>query len=456
MTIGLLVLASIAIITLDYRGEAHGVITSAKRGAHDAFSPLEHGVDALVRPVGSFLSGAVHGGALEDQNAKLREQIGVLQRQALTTQATHNSLRTLERLDQLPWVGTIPTVAAEVTALGSSDFDATVQLDKGSTSGVAVGMPVVGGAGLIGQVVEVWSSGCTVRLLTDVDSSVGVRFGSAGTLALVQGSGLGRSLAVNLIAAGHLAAQGRGADHERAARRPVSRRHPGGHGHVVHVDALGHPGDGVGPTARRPGRAAVRRRLAVAGLAVTRSDRVGAPGWGPHHRRHGASAPSSSRSLLVVQNTLLDLVRVDGAHPDVMLLLPVAAGYAAGPDRGAVFGFITGLVADLFLPTPFGLSALVGCLLGFGTGVATRGLVRTSWWLPPLVAAAATTAGMGAYAILGAVLGEPGMLKIYLVPALVVGTPSAALLAVPVLRVVAWAVPEPGPGRNAAAGGGLR
>ncbi len=159
---------------------------------------------------------------------------------------------------------------------------------------------------------------------------------------------------------------------------------------------------------------------------------------------------------LVVQNTLLDLVRVDGAHPDVLLLLPVAAGYAAGPDRGAVFGFITGLVADLFLPTPFGLSALVGCVLGFATGTATRGLVRTSWWLPPVVAAAATAAGMGAYAILGAVLGDPGMLKTYLAPALVVGTPSAALLAVPVLRVVAWAVPEPGPIRNAPAGGGLR
>jgi rod shape-determining protein MreC len=202
MTIGLLVLASIAIITLDYRGEAHGVITSAKRGAHDAFSPVQHGVDALVRPVGSFLSGAVHGGELENQNARLREQIGALQRQALITQATRNSLRTLQRLDQLPWVGTIPTVAAQVTALGSSDFAATVQLDKGSTSGVAVGMPVVGGAGLVGQIIEVWSSGCTVRLVTDVDSSVGVRFGPAGTLALVQGSGLGRSLAVNLIAPG--------------------------------------------------------------------------------------------------------------------------------------------------------------------------------------------------------------------------------------------------------------
>ena len=60
MTIGLLVLASIAIITLDYRGQAHGVISGAKRGAHDAFSPLQRGVDDIARPLGSFLSGAVH------------------------------------------------------------------------------------------------------------------------------------------------------------------------------------------------------------------------------------------------------------------------------------------------------------------------------------------------------------------------------------------------------------
>ena len=71
-----------------------------------------------------------------------------------------------------------------------------------------------------------------------------------------------------------------------------------------------------------------------------------------------------------------------------------------------------------------------------------------------MVAAAATAAGMGAYAILGAVLGDPAMLKTYLAPALVVGTPSAALLALPVLRFVAWAVPEPGSGHVAAAGGG--
>jgi len=75
LTIGLLVVASIAIITLDYRGQAHGIISSAKRAAHDTFSPIQRGVDALVRPVGSFLSGAVHAGDLEAQNAKLQREI---------------------------------------------------------------------------------------------------------------------------------------------------------------------------------------------------------------------------------------------------------------------------------------------------------------------------------------------------------------------------------------------
>jgi rod shape-determining protein MreC len=197
-----LVLASIAIITLDYRGQAHGAISWAKRAAHDAYAPVQDGVNDVVRPVGSFLSGAVHASALRRQNAELQLEIGRLERQTLVTQSTRNELHALQRLDGLPWLGGIPTVTAQVSALGTSDFAATVQLDKGSASGVAVGMPVVGGSGLVGQVIDVWSSGSTVRLVTDADSSVGVRYGSAGALALAQGTGLGRNLAVNLIAPG--------------------------------------------------------------------------------------------------------------------------------------------------------------------------------------------------------------------------------------------------------------
>jgi len=204
----LLVLASITIITLDYRGDAQGLINGLKHGAHDAFSPVQGAVDDVVRPVGSFLAGAVHAGALEQQNAELREQNARLQGQSLSARSEAATLRQLEQLENLPWaaavpqVQSIPTVVAEVVELNSSDFADTVQLNVGHDRGVDVGMPVVSGAGLVGRVTEAWSSGCTVRLVTDPSSAVGVRFGQPPGDALAQGAGDGRALVVHYILPG--------------------------------------------------------------------------------------------------------------------------------------------------------------------------------------------------------------------------------------------------------------
>lgn len=155
--------------------------------------------------------------------------------------------------------------------------------------------------------------------------------------------------------------------------------------------------------------------------------------------------------VLVVQVSLLDLVTVGGAHPDAMMVLAGAGGYWAGPDRGARFGFVVGLAADLLLPTPFGLTALVGCLVGYLTGAATTGLVRSSWWLPPVALAAATAAGLSGYAIVGTVLGQNDLVGAYLPAALAVAVPSAVVLALPELRLVRWALPTPA--ASAPAGG---
>ena len=156
--------------------------------------------------------------------------------------------------------------------------------------------------------------------------------------------------------------------------------------------------------------------------------------------------------VLAVQHTMLDGVRVDGAHPDVMFLAAAAAGYVGGPERGATVGFFTGLAADLLLPTTFGFSALIGCLLGYVTGSATSGLVRGSRWLAVVVLTAATVAGLAGYAVLGALLGQPADLHVYLAPALVVSTPAAVVLALPVLGLVRWAVPPAAPASSAPPG----
>jgi rod shape-determining protein MreC len=202
LTVVLLVLASISIITLDYRGDAHGLISGLKRVAHEAFSPVQSGVDVVVHPIGDFLAGATNAGGLQQENARLRAQLGRLQGRAAQFQDEAARLRALEELVHLPYASGIPTVTGQVVGFNTSDFASTVTLDVGSSSGVAVGMPVVGGAGLAGQVIEAWSSGCTVRLVTDPRSAVGVRFGAQGSLALAQGAGSGQSLSIAYVAPG--------------------------------------------------------------------------------------------------------------------------------------------------------------------------------------------------------------------------------------------------------------
>jgi rod shape-determining protein MreD len=146
--------------------------------------------------------------------------------------------------------------------------------------------------------------------------------------------------------------------------------------------------------------------------------------------------------FVVVQETLLLDIRIGGVHPDIMVLLPIVAGIIGGPGRGATIGFGTGLVADLFLPTPFGLSALVGCLLGFGVGLATVALDRTAWWLAPVAALGGSALYELTYGALGSVLGQPQMLHVALTRIVVVVSVTNAVLAWPAMKVMTWGMAQ--------------
>jgi rod shape-determining protein MreD len=146
--------------------------------------------------------------------------------------------------------------------------------------------------------------------------------------------------------------------------------------------------------------------------------------------------------FVVVQETVMLDLRIGGVHPDIMVLLPIVAGIIGGPSRGAGIGFTTGLVSDLFVPTPFGLSALVGCLVGFGVGLATIALDRTAWWLAPVVALGGSALYEVTYGALGSVLGQPQMLHVALARIVIVVSVTNAILAIPAMRLVKWGMAE--------------
>lgn len=154
---------------------------------------------------------------------------------------------------------------------------------------------------------------------------------------------------------------------------------------------------------------------------------------------------------LLVQTTVVLDIRVGGASPDVMFLLPIAAGVVAGPVEGATVGFVAGMAADLLTPTPLGLSALVGTLVGFGVGAISGGLVRELRGLPTLVALGASAVAVMLYAVLGALLGESQFLHVDLAAVVTVVAVANALCAGPTVRLMRWALTPPA--EPSAAGG---
>ena len=143
---------------------------------------------------------------------------------------------------------------------------------------------------------------------------------------------------------------------------------------------------------------------------------------------------------LLVHTTVLPEFRIAGVMPDVMLLLAVAAGLEGGPMYGALIGFGAGMLADLVLSTPLGLSALVFTVVGYAVGVTKGGLLRDTWWFPALVAMVASSAGVGLFALAAAVIGETHVLNTHLSTIMLVVGITNGILAPVVVRLVRWSL----------------
>ncbi len=143
-------------------------------------------------------------------------------------------------------------------------------------------------------------------------------------------------------------------------------------------------------------------------------------------------------TTLLLQVSLFSRFSYEGARPDVMILLAVLAGFTMGPDRGAIVGFASGLAFDVVLATPLGLSAFVYTVVGYGVGAVSGGVVRSSRFLPSLVAAVGSAAGMLLYAVVGAVLGEATFDGPPLAAIVVYVAAINAALAPLAIRALAW------------------
>jgi rod shape-determining protein MreC len=155
-------------------------------------SPLEAAVSWVVGGAGDLVNGYVWLRDIDSENAELRAENERLRLENAALRQRQIDVAELSSL--LEMKERLPSRALGARVIGGALTEhfrlARLSIDRGG-DGVAPGMPVVTGDGLVGRIEEVASDYAEVLLITDLRSSVPVALPRSGGRGVL--SGLGRS-----------------------------------------------------------------------------------------------------------------------------------------------------------------------------------------------------------------------------------------------------------------------
>ncbi len=164
--------------------------------------PIEGGLNAVFRPVASFLSEAGSLNELQDENRRLRLENERLQNEVSALQSDAGRVKELEEALKVQSGTAIEaSVAASVVHRDSSAFTDVVSIDRGSSSGIKTAMVVLSSQGtLLGTVTKTFDNHAFVRLITDSQSKVAAEVKESHADGIVRGTA-NRGLALELAQA---------------------------------------------------------------------------------------------------------------------------------------------------------------------------------------------------------------------------------------------------------------
>lgn len=95
-------------------------------------------------------------------------------------------------------------------------------------------------------------------------------------------------------------------------------------------------------------------------------------------------------AIALVQTSLAPYLSLAGVKPDLMLTVIVLWSLLRGAGEGVIWGFIGGVLLDLFAGSPFGLSILSLMLVSYLSGIGEVNIFRANLLLPGAAIVGAT------------------------------------------------------------------
>ena len=151
-------------------------------------TPFRWVATVLSDGVGGFFDHFRLQGALLDRNEELEAENDRLEAEILRAQMIEEENRRLR--EYLGMKEKYPSFLFEegmVIGAEASGYVTVLTLNRGSVHGIAVNMPVIVEAGVVGYVAEVGLTWCKVCTILEHDSSIGAYVAGSGTLGIVEG-----------------------------------------------------------------------------------------------------------------------------------------------------------------------------------------------------------------------------------------------------------------------------
>ena len=144
--------------------------------------------------------------------------------------------------------------------------------------------------------------------------------------------------------------------------------------------------------------------------------------------------------FLALQRTVFADHPVRDEVLQIVLALAAAAGAGGGPERGALAGFILGLMYDFGVGTPLGLSALAYTVAGSAAGYVRIITPHAQWWLAAVFVAIGAATGELAIVATKLVVGDDGWVNARLLAVVPIVAAFAALMSPLLVPLGRWCV----------------
>ncbi|HEV8202881.1 MAG TPA: rod shape-determining protein MreC [Pyrinomonadaceae bacterium] len=192
-----LLVANLIIMAVDAR-DADGRQKILRVWTQAFASPLQSTSSKVTGATSGFFQQIWNFRRTARENEQLRERLTQVETELHTAQQSAAENERLKELLKLNEQSEIKSVPARVIARDPSVWFNTITINRGTSSGIAVNMPVVTAGGIVGRVITVSPWASQVMLITDEKAGAGAVVGQLGSGAL--GSVKGRAdLGVALI-----------------------------------------------------------------------------------------------------------------------------------------------------------------------------------------------------------------------------------------------------------------